>query len=287
MNRLRLFAPLLVLPVAVLAGGSQRPETSPQQIRLCDALESVRDGQALPVIVSGIYAVGYEHQVFYDPAEPECSTDIQPATWVEFAPGTEVPPALRTLLAQSGRAFVTFRAELLGPGIVGPDDRSLPLYAAFANRVGARRYGHFQGFRTKLLVSEVVAARAVPSGTALRGLGDWAPASPAVDLEVQHAEVPRYPGLARRAGISGTVVIGFTIVEGGVRTAVVKSGDRMLAEAAVANVMTWRFEPGTNGAFTTTFFYDLERRKSGSDRRPIVELHLPEYVRITASRWDW
>jgi len=282
MRRFRFFSPFLVIPVAVLAGGAQRPEIRPQQIRLCDALESVREGQRLPIVVSGIYTVGLEHRVFFDPAEPECATEIQPATWVEFAPGAELPPSLTALLAESGRAFVTFCGELFGPGMVGPDDRSLPLYAAFANRVGARRYGHFQAFRTKLVVSEVVAAQPVPPGTVTRGLGDWAPARAAVDWEVQHAEVPRYPGLAQRGGISGTVVIDVTVIDGEVGATEVRSGDRMLVDAAIVNIGTWRFKPNTNGTFTTTFFYQLERRRRGSGQGVTIELELPERVRVVA-----
>ena len=287
MNLLRLFMPLLVFPVAALGGGSQRPEVLPQGIRLCDALESVLDGGKVPVVVAGIYEVGAEVQAFYDPAEPACATDIQPATWVEFAPGIEAPPALRTLLGQTGQALVTFRGELWGPGALGPDDRALPPLFASANRAGGRRYGHLSGFRTKLVVSEVVAVRAAPAGIGKRGLGDWAQPTPDIDLEVQEAEVPQYPDLAQRAGIAGTVVIEVTVVEGQVGATVVKSGDRLLAETAVANITTWRFKPRINVTFTTTFFYQLERRRAGSDHRAFVELRLPEWVRITAPSYGW
>lgn len=253
-------------------------------VALCEALQVVQPGDRIPVRLAGIYLVGYEHQFFYDPKQPTCEANIQPSTWVEFAPGAPRSEDLERLIKQSGRAFVTFSGELYGPGAVRPDDPSLAANVALANRVAARRYGHLNAFRTKLVVHEVVSTAAVPDSQPWDAI--WAEPPGHGGLGVLSAAVPQYPSLARRAGIGGRVVAEVVVEDGQVACADVKSGDRMLATEAVANIHTWQFDPGTNVSFTTTFVYQLERRKAG-DQQARVELRLPELVTITAASYDW
>ncbi len=260
-----------------------------QEELLCDVLTNVQPGERQSVTVSGIYVVEPEHQTFYDPNEPTCRTDVQPEAWIEFVSGAtsdELTRLLKTPEASgaSRRAYVTFTGELYGPGTVATDDPSLSPLLAFANRTRNRRYGHLNGFRTKLVVSAVRGVKRVPESVAWdRPSGHSTPSTPVVE----HAEVPRYPEMAWNVGITGNVVLGVTVSGGQVSNAEVKSGDRMLSGEAVRNVKTWHFAPDTNTTFTTTFTYDVEHRLTGANRAPRIELQLPSAVHITAASNDW
>jgi Gram-negative bacterial TonB protein C-terminal len=250
----------------------------------CGALQTVEPGDRIPVCLTGIYLVGPEHQLFYDPKQPSCEANIQPSTWVEFGPGEPHNEVLERLLKQSGRAFVTLLGELYGPGPAGPDDSSLAPNVALANRVEGRRYGHLNAFRTKLVVDKILSVAPVPTSQPWDAV--WADPTGAQRLAVLAARVPWYPALARRAGISGAVVAEVLVKDGQVVSVDMKSGDRALIAGTVANIDTWRFEPGTNATFTTTFVYQLERRAAG-DEGPRIELHLPDSVTVTAASYDW
>jgi TonB family protein len=61
------------------------------------------------------------------------------------------------------------------------------------------------------------------------------------DLRLEHADVPMYPQIARTVGISGTVEVQVTVMDGKVTNTEVKSGPPILARAAVENIQSWRF----------------------------------------------
>lgn len=102
------------------------------------------------------------------------------------------------------------------------------------------------------------------------------------DLRVEHAEVPMYPQLARTARIFGTVEVQVTVKEGNVTKTEVKSGQPVLAQAAVANIQSWRFYPLVNATFTTKFIYKLEENEPLDPQNSKVELQLPLLAKITA-----
>jgi TonB family protein len=179
---------------------------------------------------------------------------------------------------------VTFTGELYGPGAVAADDLSFSPLLAFMNRTRNRRYGHLNGFRTKLVVSAVNGVKVVPESVPRdQPSGRSRPSTPVVE----HAEVPRYPEMAWNVGITGKVILDVTVSGGHVSSAEVKSGDRMLSNEAVRNVRTWQFAADTNTTFTTTFTYDVEHRLTGTSRAPRFELQLPFTVHITAASNDW
>jgi TonB family protein len=275
-----------IAAITSTSAGCGPPPRGPvdRPVALCQVLQGVQPGERIPVRIGGIYVVGYEHQVLYDPKQPSCNANIQPATWVEFATGAARDEGLERLLRESGRALVTFDGELYGPGAVGPDNLSLAPNVAFANRVAASRYGHLSAFRTKLVVDKIVSVAAVPDSQPSDAV--WAEPAGSGGPDPVSADLPRYPPLARRAGISGEVVIEVTVKEGRVASVEVKRGDRMLAAEAVANIHTWHFAAGADDSFTTTFVFQLERRSAG-DQQPRMELHLPDSVRITAASYDW
>lgn len=102
------------------------------------------------------------------------------------------------------------------------------------------------------------------------------------DLRLERAEVPTYPQLARTARIFGTVEVQVTVKEGQVTKSEVKSGHPVLAQAAVANIQSWRFYPLVNATFTTKFTYKLEDKEPLDPQNPKVELQLPLLAKITA-----
>jgi TonB family protein len=260
-----------------------------QEERLCDVLANIRAGEGRKVTISGIYVVGPEYQIFYDPKEPTCRADVQPETWVEIGSGVASDELTRLMKLPEGsrasrRAYVTFTGELYGPGAAAGDDLSFSPFLAFANRTRNRRYGHLNGFRTKLVVSAVSGVKSVPKSVAWDQPSGHSTLSTPI---VEHAEVPRYPEMAWNVGITGNVILDVTVSGGQVSNAEVKSGDRMLSSEAVRNVKTWRFAPDTNTTFTTTFTYDVEHRLTGTSRAPRIELQLPSAVHIIAASNDW
>jgi len=264
-----LAAPLLAAPEA-------------RTMKLCDALVQAGDGKPLEIEVSGIYAVGLEAQVLYDPEEPTCRIDVQPATWIEFDPGVE-SSELENVLGKSRRAYVTFRGTLAGPAPIPPDDPALDARVAMVNRLAARHhYGHLSGFRTQLTVHAISNVRPVPKSVPWEVR--WS--QPPSHEEPVVLDAPRYPDLARRVGVSGVVELEVTVFDG-VPSVKAVSGDRLLSSEAAATVRQWRFAKGTAASFKTKFTYKLEKRLTTADANPRIEMHLPSEVTITAPENGW
>jgi protein TonB len=69
---------------------------------------------------------------------------------------------------------------------------------------------------------------------------------PATELTRIHYQPPEYPATARKRGIEGWVEIGFVVTPAGEPSelsVIDASQDRYFAEAALAAVREWRFEP--------------------------------------------
>jgi protein TonB len=66
---------------------------------------------------------------------------------------------------------------------------------------------------------------------------------------------PAYPPEARRLGLSGEVLVEFTVNESGLVVAprAVRSTDRMFEESALRAVAKWRFEPGLRDGRAVSF----------------------------------
>ncbi len=267
--------------------GGQPAQTARNQeevLYLCSALVRANAGQRIPVRLSGVILSGMEQQVFFDPDYPLCPWDVQPSTWVEVssqAPGRNV---LDRILEASHSASVTIRGELYGPKPLGPEDLSVNPIVAYANRVSGRRYGHLDGFRTKLVVNEVLEAHPAPREIAARVIRFRTEEKPPL---VVAAEVPKYPEMARRAGISGEVVLKVVVQAGKVISTKLLSGERLLGAEAAANIETWQFRPETSKTLTTTFVYHLEQRPTGSSANARIELQLPLLIRVTAAKEGW
>jgi protein TonB len=66
-------------------------------------------------------------------------------------------------------------------------------------------------------------------------------------LKVVHREPPVYPQEAKAKGISGTVVIEVVVgKQGDVISAKVVEGGKVLGDAAMAAIKSWKFEPATS-----------------------------------------
>lgn len=238
----------------------------------------------MPVVVSGMYKVGHEFREFFDPDQPRCTRDVQPATWVEFDEGVESAELARTLEAY-GRPRVTFSGNLYGPGVVKPDGPALPFAAALAERLKGRRYGHLNTFRTKLVVLSIVDVRAPPETDPWQWTGEQQSSEPRSTVP-EFLGLPRYPDRARELGIIGEVTIRVVVEDEKVVTAEILSGDRLLAQDATRNVQTWMFAPGTKTEFTTTFVYELEWLTNPAPRE-VVLFDLPALVKVTGARTGW
>ncbi|HVR06409.1 MAG TPA: TonB family protein [Thermoanaerobaculia bacterium] len=273
---------------AVLPAGAgvapQVPSDLQAPTSLCIALASVDRGQERTIVVSGVYRVGYEAAILYDPQQLRCDEDVQPLTWIEFAKDADTT-VLDKILEKDDRAYVTFSGTLFGPPPLEPDTPKLPDKWSAGDRMRGTRYGHQNHYRTQLLVSRVVAAARVPAAT------PWSPPSSPADLAEREltfrsADFPIYPYSARLAGIEGEVEVEVTVKEGKVVATRVLAGDRALAVAAVANIETWTFSPDVNKTFVTRFVYTLERR-FGPLKQQRIEVEMPTLVRITAPRNGW
>lgn len=282
------YAAFLLFPLGAFLSaskGEQEPPSAFAKPSICSILETIKGGDQIPVVVSGIYAVGQEMQILYDPSQLKCKVDVQPSTWVEFSPTVADVTQLDYLLEHDRRAYVTLKGTFFGPNRLGPDDRALNWMIAYAQRTRGGRYGHMGAFRTKFVVDAVIEAMPVPASVSWNAI--WRPNSAAESVEIESAEMPRYPTLAYRAGISGEVEIEVKVSSGKVMETKVKSGDRMLAPEAERNIRTWKFNSGVTSTFTSKFVYLLEKGPRRPDRNPKIELEYPFLVKITAPYFGW
>jgi TonB family protein len=199
--------------------------------------------------------------------------------------GADHTQTLERLLDNDGAALVSIRGGLLGPPPLGPDNPEFPPPVAYVNRIAGRRYGHRGEFRTKLTVEEVLEATRAPDELKFRVTTHRQKGTD--DLTVSDAPLPRYPELARRAGISGEVTVTVTVQAGKVTSTQALSGDRLLAEQAIAEIAEWQFPSDLSTSFTIFFVYRLDLRPTGASAAPRLELQLPWLVRITAPREGW
>jgi TonB family protein len=80
-----------------------------------------------------------------------------------------------------------------------------------------------------------------------------------VKPKLLHKTTPKYPAAAKEQKIQGTVVLDVTIgTDGAVVNAKVKSGDPILADAAVESVKEWEFSPGRKGGKAVEVIVTIE-----------------------------
>jgi hypothetical protein len=101
------------------------------------------------------------------------------------------------------------------------------------------------------------------------------------------AEVPQYPEAAFKANVSGTVRM--TVTTDGQKVADVRVFDSggptsPLAEAAVSNLHTWRFELHPKTTFDVSFRYAIATRPCGSpaEAKPAAVLRFPTEIELNA-----
>lgn len=87
------------------------------------------------------------------------------------------------------------------------------------------------------------------------GTGEGSGGGETTGIQILSAPAPSYPESARRAGISGTTVVGMTVsTDGSVSSAWVESssGNSTLDSAAVSAVYSWRFVPAKQNGTPVT-----------------------------------
>lgn len=87
------------------------------------------------------------------------------------------------------------------------------------------------------------------------GSGEGSVGGETTGIQILSAPAPSYPESARRAGISGTTVVGMTVsTDGSVSSAWVESssGNSTLDSAAVSAVYSWRFVPAKQNGTPVT-----------------------------------
>ena len=96
-----------------------------------------------------------------------------------------------------------------------------------------------------------------PGGDASPGVG-FGPVLP-IDLDnsprTRFQPAPHYPQSAKIAGLTGEVLVEFTVDENGrvLEPHVVRSSDRMFEEPSLRAVAKWQFEPGRSGGRIVRF----------------------------------
>ena len=250
-------------------------------VPLCRALERIRPGDRVPVILDGIYAVDY----LYDPEVKVCALDIEPMTCVEFSPGTNVPHELALLHdnLENGRAAVSFRGVLHGPRVVGNEavlsnsiQNNLLARMAAANNL---RYCA-QRFRTKLVVESILSFESVSEEVEWPRDQGVTQANPA-PIEIA---LPKYPPRARMIDYEGSVLLWITVTSGIVTDVEVQFGDPVVVDEAVKNVRTWSFSQDVTTSFTVEYDFRLEHRTKDQGESASIEFRPPSYMRVTGKR---
>jgi len=101
-------------------------------------------------------------------------------------------------------------------------------------------------------------------------------------LRLLEFEPIHYPPLARQARIYGIVKIDFSVdASGAVKDARIVSGHPLLAQAALANVRTWKFAPLGDGEINSeiSFEFGLRDAANGGSQEQVT-LDLPGVIRV-------
>jgi len=101
---------------------------------------------------------------------------------------------------------------------------------------------------------------------------------------ITSAVVPLYPSIARAANVEGAVHVRVTTDGHRVAEAHVEDGQKILANAAEANALTWQFASHEPTTFTVTYRYKLGTDLDAHENNPRVLLQLPSEIEIDASR---
>lgn len=267
-----------ILGYLALLGPTGPQDLDRSEVSLCEALGSIRRGERVPVVVSGVYGFNY----LYDPDEPSCQWDVDPTTCVEFAKGVDPPERFWILHRESNRVFVTFQGTLHGPGL-DPQMRAPDLPVA-ARLAAAGRMWHCGWYRTKLVVDSVVDFKPVPPSV------PW-PEEKVRDKQKPPSptslEPPAYPRPAVNLDLEGDVKLEVEVTEGLVSAVRVQFGDPVLVEAAAANARSWKFAPETYERISVEYQFRLERRTQAEGHGTRLELELPSKVRVIGARRGW
>lgn len=251
---------------------------------LCEALAGIEPGEKRPVEVSGVYGEGPESRVLY---AVECSRNVQPVTWVEFTSHSTGLELLHRITKKDRRGVaVVLKGTLYGPGrSSAPSTVNGP--GRLQTMPSTQRYGHLNGFRTKLVVTEVVSADTLPEGCDTSTVPFWSPPSTQIFPPVTMSEMPAYPEPARSLEIEGRVRVHLTIVDGVVADARVLDGHVALRAETLRVVKSWKFAKYVQGALETVFYFHLEQRSITENQNARVEMQLPSWVRVVAVLPTW
>lgn len=102
---------------------------------------------------------------------------------------------------------------------------------------------------------------------------------------VASASMPLYPPLARTANVEGVVHVSVTTDGQRVTRAHAQDGPKLLAVSAEDNVRTWLFAVHEPTTFTVTYRYTLQAKWKSDPNNPIVVMHFPNEVQISAVRF--
>jgi outer membrane biosynthesis protein TonB len=101
---------------------------------------------------------------------------------------------------------------------------------------------------------------------------------------VKSAEVPFYPFMVGRAGVSGTVVAEVSTDGKKVVEIQIKSGPPLLIDSVRKNIKTWRFVSHQPTRFEVEFSFKLSNEAYDKIGNDIIALNLPTRVEITTKR---
>lgn len=251
---------------------------------LCEALDSIASGEQRHVRVSGVFRRGFEHATL---AAPNCSRNVQPLTWVEFESGAAGMEELLAAQTLHGAVLVVVSGTLHGPIKTEPGPQFHPKVRA---RLRVQRHGHLNGYRTKLVVSNVENVTAPVPGAILTTVDSMRSSSPAGEQKfptVTGGQAPTYPQLARINNTEGDVELELVILDGRVADARIISGDELLGNHAVGEARSWQFEPNVGCRVFTKFSYRLEKRSPDENQNPNIEMQLPQRVTLVAPPYKW
>lgn len=256
------------------------------EVRFCDVVWRLQSGESQAVLVRGALWGGGSI-LFFDPDNLTCGRPTQAFSRVSLASGYKGTERLNGFLESPGRKWsVLIRGRLQGPGSLGPDDPTVPWAANVMFRTKERRDGIPTRTRTSLVIEEVLEAE--PAERDMPTPNIWEP-PPTRGLPPHPVAIapPEYPELLRSMELAGTVVLKLTVEAGQVKAVEALSGDSLLVHEAKASATQWRFAEKASAKFEVTFVYELEDRPGAVDEPARVEMRLPTYVRVTASRYDW
>ena len=253
-------------------------------VKICDAVAGLRPGDRVPVVVR---VVVFTLVHAFDSQQRCCSNGVASTIYLRYeneAQEQPIFPEYERLVQAPGPPVSAVLEGVLEARPLPKDKEFYPempmKLRAVVNYTNRVRSPESRDYAATLRVYRIRSFEPA-SLEALDALDEQcqAPEAP-IPLNL---DLPPYPKYAHYLNYQGDVLVLVKVEGGKVVSAKLQVGDAVVAEEALRNVRTWRFDESVNTAFTVRYKFRLEERDvTREGLNPRYELRLPYEVTVIA-----